>query len=163
MSAPAKTKNIEDRHPFWDQMEKLVKNRTGLAGLIIITIVVLSALLAPWISPHDPIENSLYDQLKPPVFLAGGTWKNVLGTDDLGRDILSRLIWGARMSLMVGVLSVGIAFCIGSVLGALAGYFKGWTDNLIMRIMDIILAFPHILLARCRHRGLSGAGAEERP
>ena len=147
MKALAERKNIEDRHPFWDQLEKLVKNRTGLAGLIIISIVVFSAMLAPWISPHDPIENSLYDQLKPPVFLPGGTWKNVLGTDDLGRDILSRLIWGARMSLMVGVLSVGIAFMIGSLLGAVAGYFKGWVDNLIMRIMDVILAFPHILLA----------------
>lgn len=139
--------NPEDRHPFFDQLEKLVKNKTGLAGLIIITIFMLAAIFAPILSPHDPIENSLYDQLKPPVWAEGGSWKNVLGTDDLGRDILSRIIYGSRVSLAVGVVSVGIAFLFGSFLGALAGYYKGWIDNVIMRIMDIILAFPHILLA----------------
>jgi ABC-type dipeptide/oligopeptide/nickel transport system permease subunit len=139
-------KNPEDRHPFFDQVEKLFKNKTGLAGLIIISLFIFCAIFAPWLSPHDPIENALYDQLKPPVF-QGGTWKNVLGTDDLGRDILSRLIYGARVSLTVGMVSVGIAFLFGSTLGALAGYYKGWLDQLIMRFMDIILAFPHILLA----------------
>jgi peptide/nickel transport system permease protein/dipeptide transport system permease protein len=139
--------NPDDRHPFFDQAEKLVKNRTGLACLIIIAAFILIALLAPWISPHDPDENSLYDQLKPPVWEAKGRWTNPLGTDDLGRDILSRLVWGARVSVTVGLVSVGIAFFFGSFLGALAGYYKGWVDNLIMRFMDIILAFPHILLA----------------
>ena len=99
------------------------------------------------ISPHDPIENALYDQLKPPVWEEGGATKNLLGTDDLGRDILSRLIHGARVSLTLGVVSVGLALTLGTLLGALAGYYKGWLDNLIMRFMDIILAFPHILLA----------------
>lgn len=147
MSFFARAVNPDDRHPFFDQLEKLIKNKTGLVGLIIITIVVLSALLAPVIAPHNPIENSLYDQLKPPVWQKGGAWKNILGTDDLGRDILSRLIYGARISLQVGIISVSISFLIGSMLGALAGFYKGWLDNLIMRIMDIILAFPHILLA----------------
>ena len=73
--------------------------------------------------------------------------KNILGTDDLGRDILSRIIYGARVSLMVGVVSVGIALIFGSLLGAVAGYYKGWFDSIIMRFMDILLAFPHILLA----------------
>ncbi|MBW1712699.1 MAG: ABC transporter permease subunit [Deltaproteobacteria bacterium] len=140
-------KSAEDRHPFFDQLEKLLKNKTGLAGLIIIVIFVATAFLAPFISPHDPIENALYDQLKPPIWHEAGKAKNILGTDDLGRDILSRIIWGARMSLMVGVVSVGIAFIFGSFLGAVAGFFKGWLDNVIMRAMDIILAFPHILLA----------------
>jgi ABC-type dipeptide/oligopeptide/nickel transport system permease subunit len=139
--------NPEDRHPFFDQVEKLFRNKTGVAGLIIIVIFFLTAILAPWISPHDPVENSLYDQLKPPIWASGGSMKNILGTDDLGRDILSRIIWGARVSLTVGVVSVGIALIIGSLLGALAGYYKGWLDNLIMRFMDIVLAFPHILLA----------------
>lgn len=147
MSAVKKVKNPEDRHPFFDQLDKLIKNRTGLIGLIIIVIVVTAALLAPVISPHDPIENSLYDQLKPPVWQTGGSWKNILGTDDLGRDVLSRLIYGARLSLQVGIISVGIAFVLGSLLGAVAGYYKGFVDNIIMRFMDIILAFPHILLA----------------
>ena len=143
----ARLTNPEDRHPFFDQLEKLFRNRTGLAGLIIITLFILCALLAPWLSPHDPIENALYDQLKPPVWAEGGFKKNILGTDDLGRDILSRIICGARVSLTVGLVSVGIALLFGSFLGALAGYYKGWLDNLIMRFMDILLAFPHILLA----------------
>ncbi len=139
--------DTETRHPFFDQLEKLFKNKTGLAGLIVITIFVLTALFAPLISPHDPVENALYDQLKPPIWEQGGTSRNILGTDDLGRDILSRLIYGARVSLMVGVVSVGIAVFFGTFLGAIAGFFKGWLDNIIMRIMDIILAFPGILLA----------------
>jgi peptide/nickel transport system permease protein/dipeptide transport system permease protein len=140
-------RNPEDRHPFFDQVEKLFKNKTGLAGLIIITLFSAAAVFAPVISPHDPIENALYEQLKPPVWEEGGATKNWLGTDDLGRDILSRLIYGARVSLTLGVVSVGLALTIGTLLGALAGYYKGWLDNLIMRFMDIILAFPHILLA----------------
>jgi len=143
----ARITNPEDRHPFFDQIEKLFKNRTGVAGLIIITLFALTSLLAPAISPHDPIENALYDQLKPPVWKEGGSTKNLLGTDDLGRDMLSRLIYGARVSLTLGIVSVGIALVCGSILGALAGYYKGWPDNVIMRIMDIILAFPYILLA----------------
>jgi len=140
-------RNPEDRHPFFDQIEKLFKNRTGLAGLIIIAVFSAAAVFAPLISPHDPVENALYDQLKPPVWGEGGAAKNLLGTDDLGRDILSRLIYGARVSLTLGVVSVGLALTLGSLLGAIAGYYRGWLDNLIMRFMDIILAFPHILLA----------------
>ena len=139
--------NPEERHPIFDQIEKFLKNRTGLAGLIIIAIFAFAALFAPIISPHNPVENALYEQLKPPVWSPAGASKNLLGTDDLGRDILSRLIYGARVSLTLGVVSVGIALLLGSILGALAGYYKGWPDNLIMRFMDIILAFPHILLA----------------
>ncbi|MEW6265996.1 MAG: ABC transporter permease [Thermodesulfobacteriota bacterium] len=139
--------NPEDRHPAFDQIEKLLKNRTAVAGLIIISLFLVAAVLAPWLSPHDPIENALYDQLKPPVWDQGGGRKNILGTDDLGRDILSRIIYGARVSLTVGLVSVGVAFFFGSFFGALAGYYKGWADQVIMRFMDIILAFPHILLA----------------
>ena len=142
-----KVTNPEDRHPIFDQVEKLFKNRTAVVGLIIISIFALAAILAPLISPHNPNENALYDQLKPPIWDSGGAVKNILGTDDLGRDMLTRLIYGARVSLTLGIVSVGMAFFFGSFLGALAGYFKGWPDNLIMRFMDIILAFPHILLA----------------
>jgi len=147
MNLWARIANPEDRHPFFDQIEKLFKNRTGLVGLIIIIVFSLAAIFAPLISPHDPDENSLYDQLKPPLWDPEGSTKNLLGTDDLGRDMLSRLIYGARVSLTLGIVSVGIAFLCGSLLGAIAGYNKGWPDNLIMRLMDIILAFPHILLA----------------
>lgn len=139
--------NPDERHPIFDQIEIFLKNRTGLTGLIIIAIFTFAALLAPLISPHDPVENALYEQLKPPVWNEGGAAKNLLGTDDLGRDILSRLIYGARVSLTLGVVSVGIALVFGASLGSFAGFYKGWPDNLIMRFMDIILAFPHILLA----------------
>ena len=140
-------KNPEDRHPFIDQLSQLWRNKTAVAGLIIITIFILSGILAPYISPHDPLETSLYDQIKPPVWHANGTWKNILGTDDLGRDILSRLIYGARVSLAVAVISVGLAFCFGTLLGCISGYYKGSLDSIIMRIMDMLLSFPYILLA----------------
>jgi peptide/nickel transport system permease protein/dipeptide transport system permease protein len=140
-------KNPEDRHPFFDQLSQLWRNKTAVLGLVIITIFILSAILAPYLTPHDPIETSLYDQLKPPVWHETGTWKNILGTDDLGRDILSRLIYGARVSLLVAVISVGLAFLCGTLLGCISGYYKGFRDSIIMRFMDIILAFPYILLA----------------
>ncbi|MBE9533587.1 MAG: ABC transporter permease subunit [Proteobacteria bacterium] len=140
-------RNPEDRHPFLDQLEQLWRNKTAVAGLIVITLFVLTAILAPILSPHNPVEASLYDMIKPPIWAEGGTWKNILGTDDLGRDILSRLVYGARVSLLVALATVGIAVFFGSFLGAISGYYKGFLDNIIMRFMDILLAFPHILLA----------------
>ncbi len=140
-------RNPEDRHPFLDQLEQLWRNKTAVAGLIVITLFVLTAILAPILSPHNPVEASLYDMIKPPIWAEGGTWKNILGTDDLGRDILSRLVYGARVSLLVALATVGIAVFFGSFLGAISGYYKGFLDNIIMRLMDILLAFPHILLA----------------
>ena len=130
-----------------DQLEQLWRNKTAVAGMIVIAVFVLTALLAPILSPHDPIDAALYDQLKPPVWSEAGRGKNLLGTDDLGRDILSRLIYGARVSLLVAVVTVGIGVLFGSLLGAISGYYKGFLDNIIMRFMDILLAFPHILLA----------------
>jgi peptide/nickel transport system permease protein/dipeptide transport system permease protein len=140
-------KNPEDRHPFFDQISQMWRNKTAMAGLIIITIFIFCGILAPSLSPHDPLETSLYDQIKPPLWHANGTWKNILGTDDLGRDILSRLIYGARVSLAVAVFSVGLAFFFGTLLGCISGYYKGFLDSGIMRIMDMILSFPYILLA----------------
>ena len=141
------SRNPEDRHPFLDQLEQLWRNKTAVAGLLVITLFVLTAILAPFLSPHNPVEVSLYDQIIPPIWEEGGTWKNILGTDDLGRDILSRLVYGARVSLVVALATVGIAVFFGSFLGAISGYYKGFLDNIIMRFMDILLAFPHILLA----------------
>src|SRR5512139_117765 len=143
----ARMTDPDTRHPFFDQIEKLFKNKTAVVGLIIISIFTLAAIFASVVSPYDPNENALYDQLKQPAWHSEGSTKNLLGTDDLGRDMLSRLIYGARVSLTLGIVSVGIAFLCGSILGAISGYYKGWPDNLIMRFMDIILAFPHILLA----------------
>jgi len=130
-----------------DQLSQLWRNKTAVAGLIIVAGFVLMAFFAPALSPHEPNEISLYDQLKPPAWTDGGSEKNILGTDDLGRDILSRIIYGARVSLIVAVVSVGLAFAFGTLLGSISGYYKGALDNVIMRIMDIILAFPYLLLA----------------
>ena len=140
-------KNPLDRHPMLEQLSQLWRNKTAVLGLIIITTFILTAVFAPLLSPHDPLETSLYDQLKPPVWHEKGTWKNILGTDDLGRDTLSRIIYGARVSLSVAVVSVGLAFVLGTLLGSLSGYYKGTVDSLIMRVMDMILAFPYLLLA----------------
>ena len=147
MNSKKPKKSPEDRHPFIDQLSQLWRNKTAVAGLIIIIIFILCGIFAPFLSPHDPLETSLYDQLKPPVWHQGGAWKNILGTDDLGRDILSRLIYGARVSLAVAVVSVGLAFCLGTLFGCIAGYYKGRSDSIIMRVMDMILSFPYILLA----------------
>jgi len=147
MSDNPKKKNPLDRHPFLDQMSQLWRNKTAVAGMILVSLFILTAIFAPLLSPHNPNETSLYDQLKPPVWHEDGTTKNILGTDDLGRDLLSRLIYGARVSLVVSVFSVGLAFTLGTFLGSLAGYYKGKLDSLIMRVMDIILAFPYLLLA----------------
>ncbi|MBW1753728.1 MAG: ABC transporter permease [Deltaproteobacteria bacterium] len=147
MKASSHKKSPEDRHPLLDQLSQLWRNKTAVAGLIIVVCFVLAAFFAPVLSPHDPVEISLYDQIKPPVWADGGTRKNILGTDDLGRDILSRIIYGSRVSLIVAVVSVGLAFVFGTFLGSVSGYYKGTLDNVIMRIMDIILAFPYLLLA----------------
>jgi len=147
MKKSGSQKSPEDRHPLLDQLSQLWRNKTAVAGLIVVAGFVFIAFFAPFLSPHDPNEVSLYDQLKPPVWAYGGSDKNVLGTDDLGRDILSRIIYGARVSLIVAVVSVGLAFAFGILLGSISGYYKGALDNVIMRIMDIILAFPYLLLA----------------
>jgi peptide/nickel transport system permease protein/dipeptide transport system permease protein len=143
----ANSKNPYDRHPFFEQLSQLWRNKTAIAGLVIVTGFILMAIFAPFLSPHNPVETSLYDQLKPPVWHATGAWKNILGTDELGRDTLSRIIYGARVSLTVAIVSVGIAFTLGTLLGCISGYYKGFWDSLIMRIMDMILAFPYLLLA----------------
>lgn len=147
MTQTTTRKDPLDRHPTLEQLSQLWRNKTAVLGLIIIIVFIACAVFAPYISPHDPLETSLYDQLKPPAWKDGGSAKNLLGTDDLGRDILSRLIFGARISLMVSVISVSLAFVIGTILGSISGYKKGRLDNFIMRIMDVILSFPYILLA----------------
>lgn len=114
---------------------------------ILLVILVLPAVFAPWLAPHDPLEGRLAQKLKPPVWLAGGSWEYPLGTDPLGRDLLSRLIFGARVSLSVSLVAILIGGVVGTVLGLVAGYFGGWTDALIMRVVDIAFSLPTILLA----------------
>ncbi len=135
------------RHPLAEQLGQLWRNKTAVAGLVVIVVFFLTAVFAPLLSPKNPFETSLYDQLKPPAWQEGGSLKNVLGTDDLGRDTLSRIIYGARVSLLVAVVSVGLAFFCGTLLGSISGYYRGAVDSVIMRLMDMLLAFPYLLLA----------------
>ncbi len=133
--------------PLYEALLRLRKNKIAVAGLIIISIFLIMAIFAPWLAPHDPLEQSLYSKLKPPFWAEGGSTNNLLGTDDFGRDLLSRIIYGARISMVVGLVAVAIALFIGTFGGAIAGFYGGWIDNVIMRAMDILLAFPPILLA----------------
>lgn len=120
---------------------RLRKNHRAMIGLSIIIIVFLLAIFAPLISPYRPSKMNLRNKLEAP---SAEHW---LGTDKLGRDVLSRIIYGSRISILVGLVAVGISGTIGIILGAIAGYFGGWVDAIIMRIVDILLAFPSILLA----------------
>ncbi len=122
-------------------------NRGAVIGLTVFTILVLMAIFAPLIAPHSPDIQYRDALLKPPIWDANSDPRFILGTDPVGRDILSRLIHGARYSLFIGFFVVVGALFVGVILGVLAGYFRGWVDVVIMRIMDIILAFPSLLLA----------------
>lgn len=113
----------------------------------ICALFVLVALFAPVLAPHDPMQGVLIERLQPPVWAEGGSAKHILGTDRLGRDILSRLIYGARISLAVCVLAILFAGGVGSVLGVFAGYYGGLVDSILMRLVDLALSFPVILLA----------------
>jgi peptide/nickel transport system permease protein len=110
-------------------------------GLAILTLLVVTALLAPLLAPHDPTRQNLDNDLR------SYSTENPLGTDKLGRDILSRVLYGGRISLLVGATTVVISLAIGLAIGSLSGYFGGWTDQLLMRLVDILMAFPGILLA----------------
>lgn len=125
----------------------LVHSPTGMIGFVIIVVVVLAAIFAPWLTPFDPTALDPMNMRTPPAWLEGGTAEHLLGSDNLGRDILSRILYGARISLAVGVLSVVGAGVIGVVLGLISGYCGGVLDSVIMRITDAFHAIPRILLA----------------
>lgn len=124
-----------------DVWRRLKRNRAAVVGGVIVLLFVSIAILAPLISPYPPNEGDLAKRLKPP------SQEHLLGTDPLGRDLLSRVIYGARISLQIQVVSVLIALVIGTLLGMVGGYYGGKFDHLIMRLMDILLAFPGIFLA----------------
>ena len=118
------------------------RNRLAVVGLVLIVFWVVMALLAPVISPYDPTTVSMSEAFTPPM--QGG---HLMGTDNYGRDILTRVLYGARVSIWVGLISVGISFCIGVPLGSIAGYYGGAASNVIMRFMDGLSAFPSLVLA----------------
>lgn len=125
------------RSVFWRHFQK---NKLGLVGAGIVLVLAAIALLAPILSPYDPTDLDAQHILSPP------SYDHWFGTDRLGRDVLSRIIWGSRISLLVGFVAVGIATLIGILVGALAGYYGRWVDNLIMRFVDLMLCFPTFFL-----------------
>lgn len=129
---------------FWYHFRQ---NRGAVAGLAVFICLVIMAVFAPLIAPHDPAAQFRDALLVPPVWQEGGRAEFLLGTDAVGRDMLSRLIFGAQYSLFIGVVVVSIALSGGIVIGLVAGFFGGWVDAVIMRVMDVILAFPSLLLA----------------
>lgn len=129
---------------FWFYFSE---NRGAVIGLCVFATLVLVALLAPWISPHEPNHQYREATLTPPFWQDGGSVRFLLGTDAIGRDMLTRLIHGARFSLFIGLVVVSLALSVGIFLGLVAGFFRGWIEAIIMRVMDIILAFPSLLLA----------------
>jgi peptide/nickel transport system permease protein len=131
-------------------LRRLLRNKNVVAGSIIIVLLLIVAAIGPWITPMDPHRQDIWERYSAPrgLFIDGELNTTfVLGADELGRDLLSRLILGARVSLMVGFIATSISLVFGVFLGAISGYVGGWVDDVIMRIMDVLLALPGILLA----------------
>ncbi|MCC7271128.1 MAG: ABC transporter permease [Alphaproteobacteria bacterium] len=125
----------------WRAWRRLRRRPAAMVGLVVVAAFVALALAAPWIAPYDPLKTNFLLVRKPP---SGLHW---MGTDEIGRDVLSRVLWGARASLLAGVVSVAIALAVGVPLGLLSGYVRGWVDGLLMRITDGLLACPALILA----------------
>ncbi len=116
------------------------RNKTALVGFTVTVIITILAILAPWISPRDPLKQDVYHRLTPPE------GAHPMGTDDFGRDVLSRIIWGGRVSLMVGISSVLLGMVLGTTMGLIAGYMGGRVENIIMRTVDVSMSFPNLIM-----------------
>lgn len=128
-------------------LHRLVRLKWGMAAAVIMLVIVASAILAPWIAPHDPLAVNIRHRLAPPAWMDGGTPQHLLGTDQIGRDLLARVIYGGRISLVIGVAAVLLSATIGVLLGLAAGYFGGRVDWTIMTVVNVLLTFPFVLLA----------------
>ena len=128
---------------LWQRL--LGRDRAGFIGLVMFMLLVLTAIFAPQIAPYDPLAQNLRNAKLPPAWQAEGTWEHPLGTDNLGRDIFSRVIHGARVSLTVGFFGVLLAGSLGLVIGLVAGYRGGWADTVIMGLVNMILALPYLV------------------
>ena len=134
---------LDDRSSPWSNfLRRFTKDRVGMISLIVVALLILTAVVGPWVVPYDPENFFDYDHLNE-----GPSAMYWFGVDSLGRDVFSRIIAGTRLSLMTGLGSVFAGTVIGTVLGLLAGYYEGWTDRIVMRISDVLFAFPGILLA----------------
>lgn len=142
--APEQAASVRGGYPT---LRRLTRGRSGRVGAALLVLVMAVALAAPLVAPYSFNQMSLANRLQPPAWLAGGTSAHLLGTDPLGRDMLSRVIWAARTSLSVAGISVLVALLFGVTIGLLSGYYGGWLDTLIMRLADMQLSFPYLLLA----------------
>ena len=146
-------KNIKynKRKICWERVKHFIKEliqcRTAFLGAIIVLSFILVAIFAPFIAPHDPLKASIINRLRPPFWIDGGSITYLLGADEIGRDILSRIIYGARVSILVGLVTVGISGFIGTLLGSFAGYFRGRFDAILSRFADLLLSFPYLIFA----------------
>ncbi len=143
--SPVKQKQAPNPVVRWIRL--LLKSKTGTFGFIVVVAVVLIAIFAKYLAPYDPNMINPAAMLKPPSWMEGGSSAHILGTDNLGRDILSRIIYGSQVSLAVGLSAVAFAGAIGVFVGLVAGYYGGFVDNLLMRLVDSFLAIPTILFA----------------
>ncbi|TCL72439.1 peptide/nickel transport system permease protein/oligopeptide transport system permease protein [Hydrogenispora ethanolica] len=141
LNTELKTAPVEESSPWRDFWKRFSRNKVAMVGLTILVILILVSLFGQWLAPYDYKASNMPESLQPP---SAAHW---LGTDELGRDILSRIIYGTHISLKVGIEAVLISLLIGIVFGAAAGYYGGVVDHLLMRLMDIMLAFPPLLLA----------------
>ncbi|MDM8536602.1 dipeptide ABC transporter permease DppC [Desulfobacterales bacterium HSG17] len=139
--------NAAPPHPLKEFWKYFSENKGAVIGLFFIIFAIMVAVFADYIAPHNPFEQYRDALLQPPIWMDGGTSKFILGTDDVGRDIMSRLIHGARLSLFVGVIVVTLSLAVGIILGVTSGYIGGFYEIIVMRFMDIILALPSLLLA----------------
>lgn len=130
-----------------DFIGELVRHPTAFAGGAVVLLYILAAILAPHITPHSPIKGDLAVRLVPPFWQAGGSLEYPLGTDVQGRDLLTRIIYGARISLWVGFISVAVSVAVGTFLGSVTGYFRGRIDAVVSRFADLLLAFPYLIFA----------------
>ena len=139
-AADGKTRE-KRRSPWWEVWRRLRRNKAALVGMTVVVLLVVVAVLAPVLAPYNPNQTNMTQRLKAP------SSAHPLGTDNFGRDMLSRVIYGSRISLYVGFVAVGIGAIFGGILGAICGYYGGRLDNFIMRCMDVLLAIPQIILA----------------
>jgi peptide/nickel transport system permease protein len=132
------------RTTFW---ARFLHDKYGMIGAAVVSVYAFIVIFAPWVAPHDPYAFDVSNLFRPPAFLPGGTTTYLLGTDELGRDMLSRLIFGMRLSLFMSVAVVAIIVVFGTVVGMLGAYYGGWVNSLLMRVTDIQLSFPVVILA----------------
>jgi peptide/nickel transport system permease protein len=151
VKAPGPVASPLERFPLLRQINstfgRLVQDKVALTAALFLVLLLTAAIFAPFVAPHDPSEQDLAHRLWPPAWTAKGTADHLLGTDQLGRDILSRMIYGSRISLLVGASVVLVAGAVGTVVGLISGFYGGRVDNVLMRLVDLQTAFPGLLVA----------------